>query len=1011
MALGGATCSLDSFRFSDQLQNRRIDSLQSARSHLTKCNAVLKYSTFKTFDNHRPESDAQLERLPDSPGKVINAEPPSCSASPRVKRAVPVFKFSIPASKWQRPRLPTAQPPREDHPPSAAFVHPLKGKRRRVEQIAGDVAPAVMELMRLAPDTDATMLLRTAQLKDDDLSHLLVLLDQLPVDELNKRFAAAVCRWMHQAEHLTGLEGGLLVSLLQKCGQPGDAMAVFEAMDEAQMKKGHYSYHGALRACAEAGLPGRAVDIAERMQTELGLPWKGSVYSSLIAACANAGQLQEALSWHGKMRSAEARGSAEAYGALISAAADAEQWQTLMWAMQEMCEDGVVGAVRAIEWRDAAQGDAGGGRPRNYAALIAGCAAEGEFGRAIALHEEMRRRQDRGGRVARRVLAHCAVLRVCLRGGQHDDARRIFTELRDAGEPLDGVMYGAFLLACLSHGDVKAAWQALCDLQDEELHVEAEVCCTLIRALGGAGQWSRVLQVYELLEREGAAGAAAHAALVEAAAECGQTEYVFDFLGERKVDLAAEVYAAAIRGFVRAKLPEHAFAAMAAMDEAGVSGSHSSHLAVLELCAAEGLDGRALDELEAMRGNSIEAGGAAYAALVGAFIKAGKLDDTLDLLAVLPPDAEVYTAVMQRFADAALPEHALATAAAMYHRGLKADNAACLKVIDAYAKIGEWERADDVRQLMTWPKLPKYRNALDVLHEGLCAAGLWRQGCRIIRMMRRRHIDNGHRECDRIMPHQYNMLLRACCAAGEADRAMSFFTLMGRGVNGERGARTPTTYIYMIKMHGVLGELEKAMGVFEISQKDSISADAMSNVYSAMIGACALCGHWESAMVVFDSMRDKGVAQTALVYIAAMVACGNGGRWELALQLLQEVQEQDDLRLDTALCNAAINACLSGAQWESALSVLQLMKQEGVERDTKTYAALISACRTAGEYDIGLALLEEMEVAGIRKDTDSYTTLLDDCGQAGDWARAAEVMQLIEQDAERGEIDGCVDSK
>eukprot|EP00854_Cymbomonas_tetramitiformis_P005938 gene5938-7142_t len=559
-----------------------------------------------------------------------------------------------------------------------------------------------MELMRLAPDTDATMLLRTAQLKDDDLSHLLVLLDQLPVDELNKRFAAA-------AEHLTGLEGGLLVSLLQKCGQPGDAMAVFEAMDEAQMKKGHYSYHGALRACAEA----------------------------------------------------------------------------------------------------------------------------------------------------------------------------------------------------------------LCDLQDEELHVEAEVCCTLIRALGGAGQWSRVLQVYELLEREGAAGAAAHAALVEAAAECGQTEYVFDFLGERKVDLAAEVYAAAIRGFVRAKLPEHAFAAMAAMDEAGVSGSHSSHLAVLELCAAEGLDGRALDELEAMRGNSIEAGGAAYAALVGAFIKAGKLDDTLDLLAVLPPDAEVYTAVMQRFADAALPEHALATAAAMYHRGLKADNAACLKVIDAYAKIGEWERADDVRQLMTWPKLPKYRNALDVLHEGLCAAGLWRQGCRIIRMMRRRHIDNGHRECDRIMPHQYNMLLRACCAAGEADRAMSFFTLMGRGVNGERGARTPTTYIYMIKMHGVLGELEKAMGVFEISQKDSISADAMSN----------------------------------------------------------------------------------------------LMKQEGVERDTKTYAALISACRTAGEYDIGLALLEEMEVAGIRKDTDSYTTLLDDCGQAGDWARAAEVMQLIEQDAERGEIDGCVDSK
>ena len=119
--------------------------------------------------------------------------------------------------------------------------------------------------------------------------------------------------------------------------------------------------------------------------------------------------------------------------------------------------------------------------------------------------------------------------------------------------------------------------------------------------------------------------------------------------------------------------------------------------------------------------------------------------------------------------------------------------------------------------------------------------------------------------------------------------------------------------------------------------------------YSAVISACEKGGadYTDTALQLFDEMRQHGVGPDVITYSAAISACekGGAGYTKTALQLFDE------------------------------------MKENGVNPNNITYNALISACGRGGTENVDIALrhFDEMQKLGIHPDKITYTAITKAC--------------------------------
>ena len=54
--------------------------------------------------------------------------------------------------------------------------------------------------------------------------------------------------------------------------------------------------------------------------------------------------------------------------------------------------------------------------------------------------------------------------------------------------------------------------------------------------------------------------------------------------------------------------------------------------------------------------------------------------------------------------------------------------------------------------------------------------------------------------------------------------------------------------------------------------------------------ACGKGNNWRKAVDLMDEMKENNVLANQFTYSAAISACGNGGQWERALELLKQVR-------------------------------------------------------------------------------------------------------------------------
>lgn len=251
----------------------------------------------------------------------------------------------------------------------------------------------------------------------------------------------------------------------------------------------------------------------------------------------------------------------------------------------------------------------------------------------------------------------------------------------------------------------------------------------------------------------------------------------------------------------------------------------------------------------------------------------------------------------------------------------------------------------------------------------------------------------------------YNILLKACCLAGN--------TVLAQEIYGE---------VKHLEAKGVL-----KLDVFTYSTIVKVFADAK---------------WWQMALKVKEDMLSAGVTPNTITWSSLINACANAGLVEQAMHLFEEML-QAGCEPNSQCCNILLQACVEACQFDRAfrlfrswtLSKTQVALGEDYDGNTDrisnmehkdkqsitntpnfvpnshyssfdkrfsfkptttTYNILMKACCT--DYYRVKALMNEMRTVGLSPNHISWTILIDACGGSGNVEGALQILKIMRED-------------
>lgn len=188
----------------------------------------------------------------------------------------------------------------------------------------------------------------------------------------------------------------------------------------------------------------------------------------------------------------------------------------------------------------------------------------------------------------------------------------------------------------------------------------------------------------------------------------------------------------------------------------------------------------------------------------------------------------------------------------------------------------------------------------------------------------------------------------------------------------------------LLDMYVKSGRIDLARKVFDrISNKDSAS-------WNTMIFGFGMLGDLDTAINLFESMREEGVEHDSVSYIAVLSACSHRGLVEKGRKLFRNM-------LDSGIKPSQMHyACMVDLLGRSGLvnEALALVKSLPVTADANIWGALLGACRLHGNVELGCWAAEHL--LKLKPDHSGYYTLLSNMyAEAGKWEEADRVRELM----------------
>ncbi|KAH9610205.1 hypothetical protein KSS87_016196 [Heliosperma pusillum] len=165
--------------------------------------------------------------------------------------------------------------------------------------------------------------------------------------------------------------------------------------------------------------------------------------------------------------------------------------------------------------------------------------------------------------------------------------------------------------------------------------------------------------------------------------------------------------------------------------------------------------------------------------------------------------------------------------------------------------------------------------------------------------------------------------------------------------------------------------------------------------YTCIIYAYARVSKFDRAIVVFESMKEKGVSPNLVTYNVMLDVYGKMGRsWDRVVGLLDEMSSEG-LEFDEFTCSTVIAACGREGLLDEASKFFAEVKAKGYVPGTVTYNSLLQVFGKAGVYSEALSILKEMEEKGCPADSVTYNELVATYVRAGFLEEGANVIDTM----------------
>jgi len=168
----------------------------------------------------------------------------------------------------------------------------------------------------------------------------------------------------------------------------------------------------------------------------------------------------------------------------------------------------------------------------------------------------------------------------------------------------------------------------------------------------------------------------------------------------------------------------------------------------------------------------------------------------------------------------------------------------------------------------------------------------------------------------------------------------------------------------LIKIFTQSQDFEACMGIYTVFLKGGMAPDV--GLYSAMFGACVLCGRAHEAEGLYRDMREKGISLEQMSFGYLTRACAHfkddpGGATKLLVAALTNPSSEASQwhsKVAFQSCAQLISACQKQGDLTAALSVFHFMTLHGIDaaETPQVFASLLTACGEAMAPETGKKL-------------------------------------------------------
>merc|ERR1719478_807462 len=229
------------------------------------------------------------------------------------------------------------------------------------------------------------------------------------------------------------------------------------------------------------------------------------------------------------------------------------------------------------------------------------------------------------------------------------DVARTMALLERMEEPMDEVLFGSVIEACIRIGQLEQLW-GMMQLYVKQGGMQALTAPTygsMIKAYGRSGNVERVWALWREMHARGVAPTAITVGCtVDALVKNGAVEEAWELVHELQQDASRSqvvntvIYSTILKGFASAKQISKIFAVHAEMQEKGVQCNTITYNTMIDACARCGAMDRVPELLQSMKQCSVEPDIITYSTLVKGYCHSGDVDRGFEVLKEMQNDGK-----------------------------------------------------------------------------------------------------------------------------------------------------------------------------------------------------------------------------------------------------------------------------------------------------------------------------------------------------------------------------------